>query len=219
MINYYDIDGSPYKPSHIAPSYFLASDDPKYKDGWYYLDECQQVSNRFDTFEEARYDLLMYIDYCLNGTGNDKLFYYKDDLFNQKIQPPYVLAHACNCKGVWGSGVAKTFHEKFPKAYEVYKDYCTKNGSNSLGRCLLIDNDNISIACLFTSDGYGQYVDSPEKILHHTDLAIKDLFRQTSKIINMPKINSGLFKVPWEDTEKVIRKNKPMSTIVNVYYQ
>ncbi|KAJ5493681.1 hypothetical protein N7463_009768 [Penicillium fimorum] len=34
------------------------------------------------------------------------------------------LIHACNCQGVWGAGIARAFHERYPAAYEIYRNHC-----------------------------------------------------------------------------------------------
>ena len=83
------------------------------------------------------------------------------------------------------------------------------------------------IGCLFTREQYGKAKGKTQRqdvedILEATGLAWIDLLRQIRKIENervggdrakkvsmgdvvMPKINGGLFKVPWERTEKVLR--------------
>ncbi|CAG8013670.1 unnamed protein product [Penicillium nalgiovense] len=34
------------------------------------------------------------------------------------------LIHACNCQGVWGSGIARAFRDRYPAAYEIYRNHC-----------------------------------------------------------------------------------------------
>ncbi|KAL5342444.1 hypothetical protein BJX70DRAFT_356862 [Aspergillus crustosus] len=34
------------------------------------------------------------------------------------------LIHACNCRGGWGKGIAKTFKNKYPTAFKVYESHC-----------------------------------------------------------------------------------------------
>lgn len=70
-----------------------------------------------------------------------------------------------------------------------------------------------SIACLFTSDRTGAYKLPPDQIVHYTDLAMRDLVRQLQEsssdqkvTMSLPKINAGLFAVPWEQTEEVLKK-------------
>lgn len=70
------------------------------------------------------------------------------------------------------------------------------------GGSLILNN----VGCLFTSKDYGTKVDPPQEIIENTKWAIKDLLTKTTMKIAMPKINSGLFKVPWEETEAVLNK-------------
>lgn len=119
-----------------------------------------------------------------------------------------IIIHACNTKGVWGSGIAKEFAKRFPKAHHTYMEFCRKDGHNLLGRCLLIpDKSGYVIGCLFTSKDYGKYVDKPDKILLATRLAIAELILQNpAKLpMHMCKINSGLFNVPWSDTKAILK--------------
>jgi O-acetyl-ADP-ribose deacetylase (regulator of RNase III) len=43
----------------------------------------------------------------------------KGDLLKTEL---YQIAHGCNAQGVMGSGVAKAIREKWPEAYEFYKN-------------------------------------------------------------------------------------------------
>lgn len=119
-----------------------------------------------------------------------------------------IIVHACNTKGVWGSGIAKAFASRFPKAREEYSKLCQEKGPSLIGTCLLIEAGDYTIGCLFTSKNYGAFVDSPQKILEHTQTAMADLIAQNTdnKPIHMCKINSGLFNVPWPDTKKVLKE-------------
>lgn len=139
--------------------------------------------------------------------------YIKGDLFN--APKGAVLTHSCNCQGSWGGGVAAIFHKKFPVSYETYKNHCAQYSAEELlGTCLVIPTSGsepggagYKIACLFTSNSGGGGADPPAKILTNTDRAMHHLITQLepSEEIHMPKINAGIFRVPWEDTEQVLR--------------
>ena len=134
------------------------------------------------------------------------IIYVKDDLFNAPKDA--YLGHAVNCKGVWASGIAKQFVEKFPKAFSEYKMVCYTLKRDSLpGLTLLCSKENeYKIICLFTSLDYGFRVDTPELILEHTKECCHDIMNHSViREIHIPKINSGLFKVPWEQTEAVLK--------------
>ncbi|EMG46387.1 ADP-ribose 1''-phosphate phosphatase [Candida maltosa Xu316] len=141
--------------------------------------------------------------------------YIQGDLFTHTIPAgkKIILAHACNTHGSWGGGIAAIFRKKFPKANATYSQYCHTN-SNLLGKSLIIESDqpNILIACLFTSD----FNQSPEGIVKYTKQSIEDLQEKLGEfsdleeednriVVNMPKINAGIFGVPWEDTENALQ--------------
>lgn len=124
--------------------------------------------------------------------------YVKGDLFSAKC----ALLHACNCRQQWGNGVARTFANKFPRAYDAHKKH-----KASLGGIQVIDCDTQPIVCLFTSHGYGHSVDPVDKILQNTELSLSALglhYLGKQVQIASPKINAGLFRVPWGKTEKLI---------------
>ena len=64
---------------------------------------------------------------------------------------------------------------------------------------------DLYMVCLYTSVGYGRHVDTPDSILDSTKSSVGS-FLETNKEckLHMPKINSGLFRVPWYKTELII---------------
>lgn len=121
------------------------------------------------------------------------------DLFS--APPGSYLLHACNCMGVWGSGVALEFKKRFPKSFIEYKDFCKDVHPGDLLVCQ--EENGYRVICLFSSKGYGATVDSPEQIIEATKVALTKLPGDSP--INMPLINSGRFNVPWEQTASLLR--------------
>lgn len=145
--------------------------------------------------------------------------YLKGDLFKQCASNS-VLAHSCNPLGHWGGGIALQFKKRFPNAEKQYVEHCEKYASNPsklLGTCLLVrdvdaahNNDERIIACLFTSD----FNNSIKEILQYTVKAVEQMEHQLLslnnddyKLVEMPKINSGIFCTPWELTEEILKKS------------
>lgn len=144
------------------------------------------------------------------------LIYKKMSLFDAPTGS--ILVHACNAQGVWGHGIAKKFFDKFPDVYEEHHSFCeqfTYNSKRICGIANLIRSKNKPywIGNLITSEGFGYAVSGEDEILHNTRLAVIDLIL---KIRNIPittdieiysnKFNSGLFRVPWEKTEQILKK-------------
>lgn len=119
-----------------------------------------------------------------------------------------ILAHACNCLGVWGSGIARVFREKYPDAAEKYREICERDGKSLLGSSLIVTEADTRIGCLFTSFAFGGGVDTVEQILESSRLAIVDMFELALifgvDTIYSNKFNSGLFNVPWYKTEEIL---------------
>lgn len=118
-----------------------------------------------------------------------------------------ILVHACNAQGVWGSGIAKEFRTKFPLSYIDYAEYC-ESSDNPVGSSIVCYQENgFKVGCLITSNNYAEKVDSPSKILENTEKALEDLIKPgIPSIFYSNKFNSGLFKVPWAETEKLINE-------------
>lgn len=133
--------------------------------------------------------------------------YQKGSLFDAPKDS--LIAHACNCRGRWGSGIAKEFAARYPRSYAQYQTFCNSNGDSALGKSLVCTLENgHQVVCLFTSRGYGDDVDPPANILKSTKDAVEHLsysYPDVLGTINMPKINSGLFRVPWDQTAEVLR--------------
>ena len=125
--------------------------------------------------------------------------YLEGDLFS--AEKGVYLAHACNCMGQWGSGVALQFRQKFPQSFEEYRAYCQK-GVERGDVLTCAEESGYRVICMFTSFDYGPKVDPPAMILAATKTAIARL--PSDRPIHMPKINSGLFHVPWEDTAALL---------------
>nr|POE51833.1 adp-ribose 1''-phosphate phosphatase [Quercus suber] len=138
--------------------------------------------------------------------------------------PLAVLIHACNCEGSWGAGIALAFRKRYPAAFTQYTDHCASHKYTLLGKAFLIPPDPLAVetkrhfvGCLFTSKSKGKKVDPPVKILASTGAAMRDLMSQMrdwndghsdAKVaeVRMCKINSGLFRVPWEQTKSELEK-------------
>ena len=124
-----------------------------------------------------------------------------------------ILCQACNCQHVWGAGIAKEFKKRFPWAFTMEGASSWNPGDFSLYS--LMDECNVSILCLYTSEGFGKNRDSTSDILWNTHRALFDFweyldwhFQNTTLediVIASPRINAGLFGVPWEQTETILQ--------------
>ena len=124
-----------------------------------------------------------------------------------------LLLHAVNAQGVWGSGIAKQFHEKFPESFQNYHIWCQLSSSSRgwVGRFSSAPEENgYNIGWLCTSSDYGDKKDPKELVLEYTRDALLEMFKNekfydiTLPPIHSCKFNAGLFGVPWEETEKVL---------------
>lgn len=139
--------------------------------------------------------------------------YLNQDLFD--APEGSILVHACNAQGVWGSGIAAEFKKQTPESFQEYNSYC-KHNILITGTSLLIENyqtaDKFQIGCLITSEDFGSQKDHREIIKINTALALRDLCQKIlvygdysdEIIVYSNKFNSGLFDVPWKQTELIL---------------
>lgn len=140
------------------------------------------------------------------------LKYEKMSLFD--APPGSILMHGCNAQGVWGRGIAAEFKKRFPKSYTEYTKLCNVGkslipGYGRVGQVVLLEEENTQqVACLVTSYDYGD-IDPERIILLQTALALEDLcaryYVTRRKKIYCNKFNSGLFQVPWHETEYILK--------------
>lgn len=144
--------------------------------------------------------------------------YKKISLFDAPTES--VIIHACNSQGVWGSGIAKPFKEKYPYSYDDYHKFCllaNKERGTACGRANLSSFDNREphwVGWIVTSHNYGDKKDSPELIKIQTTMALMELCKkiylahpkEDNPVIYVysNKFNSGLFNVPWQDSELIL---------------
>lgn len=158
-----------------------------------------------------------------------KVVEHEGDIFDA---PDYaILIHACNCVGSWGGGIAIAFKERYPEAFSLYKEHCKESTPAKLiGTALLIppseeEGPKHWVGCLFTSKKFGRARDSPQQILENTRSAMEELIDQialavrrsdTVSEVRICHINSGLFRVPWEQSKAIIEDTKG-SDDINVH--
>lgn len=139
------------------------------------------------------------------------IIYKKGSLFN--APKGSVLVHAMSAKGVWGKGIAKEFRDRFPNSYEIYRTLCNNDTLDSGQAFVLPTENDYRVGCLITSYGYCDQRDSKDVILENTRKALLDILGATNKLncyigldeeIHSNKFNSGLFGVPWKETEKIL---------------
>jgi ADP-ribose 1''-phosphate phosphatase len=129
-----------------------------------------------------------------------------------------IIVHACNSQGVWGSGIAKEFKERYPHSYHQYHMFCKgkettpRKTACGLGQLSFHStNEDHWVGWIVTSHNYGDKKDSSEQIKANTALALRDLCHDIyvshageSIDVYSNKFNSGLFGVHWEDSELIL---------------
>lgn len=116
--------------------------------------------------------------------------------------------HGCNMQGVMGSGVAKIVKDKYPKAFEDYKNQV---GFSQLGDVIYSNaTDDLIIANALTQTGYGR--NAQRYVSYH---AVKKAFMNIAEFtahsnsvirhVHFPLIGAGLGGGDWAIISDIIR--------------
>lgn len=128
--------------------------------------------------------------------------YVKGDLFDGNVQ---LIAHGCNCKGGFGSGVAAIMAMKHPKARMGYMD--KHNGEGwKLGDVQFVSSNSQIIANCATQDHF-----FPRDRVHADYNAIKVCMQKVKEYaklrnlsVGLPKIGAGLAGGNWAVIEQIL---------------
>lgn len=131
--------------------------------------------------------------------------YVKGDLFDA---PEDILAHGCNCRGGFGSGVAAGVAKHYPKAKHYFLDKYNDDGWK-LGQVQFVPQWNYKVvANCATQDAY-----LPRGVCHADYDAIENAMRTVKQYaeanhytIAMPKIGAGLACGDWDKIESILNK-------------
>lgn len=134
------------------------------------------------------------------------LNYVQGDLFDSQAD---IIAHGCNCRGGFGSGVAKIVATKFPKARWYYLDKFEEDGWK-LGdvQFVKLNSGDTYIANCATQDAY-----LPRGV-NHADYdgirlameRVKAFAQEKGLTVAIPKIGAGLAGGDWNVIEKILEE-------------
>ncbi len=132
------------------------------------------------------------------------IVYKKGNIVDAKEE---IIVHGCNAQGVMGSGVAKAIRDKWPEAYESYRQEYLKNGLK-LGSIIMHNESDVVIANCITQENYGRdgkkYVSYDA--IHKCMAALFNHCKEYDiKSIAMPKIGAGLGGGDWLRIEGIIK--------------
>jgi O-acetyl-ADP-ribose deacetylase (regulator of RNase III) len=130
------------------------------------------------------------------------------DLFN--TDAPYI-GHGVNCQGVMGAGIAKTFREKFPNNYKVYKEWCD-NGTLRPGGFLLVPEELdgqtrliVNIASQFMPGADATYENIALAFWKFSqDASRPDRLKRFGNRIAIPEIGCGIGGLEWSKVHAII---------------
>ena len=114
------------------------------------------------------------------------------------------LAHGVNTYGAMGAGIAKTFREKYPDMYEMYKAECQSKSLTPGGMFGWIPLEGPTIYNLASQDFPGpraKLVWLGSALMY----ALKDADLRGYDRIAVPRIGAGIGGLDWEPVEATMR--------------
>lgn len=128
-----------------------------------------------------------------------------------------IIIHQCNNRGVMGAGLAKQIRNKYPEAYEDYREHCAyRNFRAPLGEIYFKKvKEGLWIANAIAQDGYGKnrVYTNYEALRTVLDIAYKKSLLANCKLHIPYKIGCGLAGGDWEVVFKIIEDVAPESII------
>ena len=130
----------------------------------------------------------------------------KGDIFSSDAD---IIAHGCNCKGGYGSGVAGVMAKKYPKARHYYLDkFCTEGWRLGDVQFVKVCGKQEYIANCGTQKRY-----LPRGMRHVDYDAVRSCmekvkeFAKTNKLtVAVPKIGAGLAGGDWRIIKKILEE-------------
>jgi O-acetyl-ADP-ribose deacetylase (regulator of RNase III) len=115
------------------------------------------------------------------------------------------IAHGCNAQGVMGSGVALLIKDKYPKAYEDYKQF-VRPRNHMLGSYVpSLQHDGKIILNLITQEFYGRDGRVYASTEHIRNSLVEFVCDNMPLVeVAIPKIGCGLGGLKWPNVEKVL---------------
>lgn len=133
--------------------------------------------------------------------------YVQGDLFKA---PEDMLAHGCNCRNGFGSGVAYYMAQKYPKVKAEFHDKYEEDGwrLGDVQFVRLVSKDHQYVANCAT-----QYHYLPRTVCHvdydavRTSMGkVKEFAKSKGLSVAIPKIGAGLAGGDWETIEKILQE-------------
>lgn len=131
--------------------------------------------------------------------------YVKGDLFKTEAE---IIAHGCNCRGGFGSGIAGIISKLYPQVREIFSHKFNTTGWQ-LGEIQVVDVGSKIIVNCATQLEYGNGAVNGKVYVNYDAvrscmeklLAYK---KETGKSLAIPKIGAGLAGGDWQKIESII---------------
>lgn len=117
-----------------------------------------------------------------------------------------IIVHGCNSYGVMGAGVAKVVHDKFPFAYQKYKEVCEREYVNRefLGGGVVFApiNGQLTIANAITQINPGP--DARPDLIRQSLRRVMIHARLHNQSVHSVKIGCGIGGLDWDSDVRPI---------------
>lgn len=121
-----------------------------------------------------------------------------------------IIVHGCNAQGVMGSGIALQVKNRWPKCYEIYRDFCNgeNDKSNLLGSVVpyAVPDKELVIINAITQLNFGK--DGKKYVSYEAILVAFKMVAESAKFsqlpVHYPLIGAGLGGGDWSIISEII---------------
>lgn len=131
--------------------------------------------------------------------------YLEGDLFSTDAD---IIAHGCNCRNGYGSGVAYTMSQQYPKAKSLYHEKYDEEGWELGEVQFVLQNDGKYVANCATQRNFlpRGYQHADYSAIRECMEKVKTFAKNKGLSIAIPKIGAGLAGGNWHIIETILQE-------------
>ena len=117
------------------------------------------------------------------------------------------LAHGCNCRGVMGAGIAKSFRDRWPEMYAEYRERC-QTGRFILGEVFAYETGNWPTNGIVIFNLATQLDPGPHANLYAIEQSVTTMLalarERVVEEVALPRIGAGIGGLDWAEVQRTL---------------
>ena len=117
------------------------------------------------------------------------------------------LAHGCNCRGVMGAGIARSFRDRWPVMYAEYRERC-QDGRFILGEVFAYETGDWPTNGLVIFNLATQLDPGPHANLYAIEQSVTTMLalarERVVEEVALPRIGAGIGGLDWAEVQRTL---------------